>query len=87
MSIEVIPEVRKTICDCCRRAVGEQSVYRKQNGGLHLRCDALDMQGHACACADVRLDLCDDCLGSVSEAINAACVEVRAATAKARGEA
>ncbi|MCF3486968.1 hypothetical protein [Stenotrophomonas maltophilia] len=86
MSVQVIPEVRKTICDCCQRAVGDRGVYRKQSGGLHLRRDALDMQGHACASADVKLDLCDDCLSRVSKAINAACVEVRAAIAKAAGE-
>ncbi len=87
MSVQVTPEVRKTICDCCQRAIGDRGVYRNQNGGLHLRRDALDMQGHACACADVSLDLCDDCLSSLSKAINASCVEVRAAIAKATGGA
>lgn len=87
MSVQVTPEVRKTICDCCQRAIGEKGVWRQQSGGLHLRRDALDMQGHACASADVKLDLCDGCLSSVCKAINAACVEVRAAIAKATGGA
>lgn len=87
MSVQVTPEVRKTICDCCQRAIGDRGVYRNQNGGLHLRRDALDIQGHACASADVSLDLCDGCLSCVSKAINAACVEARAAIAKATGEA
>lgn len=78
MSVQVTPEVRKTICDCCRLAIGDKGVYRKQSGGLHLRRDALDMQGHACASADVSIDLCDECLAVIASAINAACVEVRA---------
>lgn len=86
MSVQVTPEIRKTICDCCQRAIGDQGVYRKHSGGLHLRRDALDMQGHPCASADVKLDLCDDCLTTVCKAINNACVDVRAAIAKATGE-
>ena len=87
MSVKVSPEVRTVICDCCQRVIGEKGVSRRQSGGLHIRRDALDMHGYACASADVKLDLCDDCLSSVSTAINAACINVRAAIAKATGGA
>lgn len=79
MSVETIPETTRVVCDCCRRTIGERGASRKQSGGLHLRRDALDMYGHACASANVSLDLCDECLGRVSAAINAACVDARAA--------
>lgn len=84
MSIQVTPEVRKVVCDCCRRVIGENGASRRQSGALHLQQDALDMQGHACAKGDVNIDLCDDCLADISKAINATCVAIRA---KATGEA
>lgn len=81
MSIQITPEIRKTVCDCCQKVVGEAGVTRRQSGALHLRRDALDMQGYACAKADVQIDLCDDCLNVVSKAVNDACVAVRAKAA------
>lgn len=84
MSVRITPEVRKVVCDCCSRFVGEGGCARRQSGALHLRRHALDMQGHACANADVKIDLCDDCLSAIGSAINEACVKVRA---KAAGDA
>lgn len=84
MSLQVTPEVRKTICDCCQRVIGDKGVTRQQSGGLHLRRDALDMHNCPCASADVKIDLCDDCLAILATAINDACAAVRA---KAAGEA
>lgn len=84
MSIQVIPEVRRLMCDCCGRVIGENGASRQQSGALHLEKDLLDMQGHACAKGDMNIDLCDDCLAEISKAINATCVAIRA---KARGEA
>lgn len=84
MTTRTVPEKKIIICDCCQREVGDAGVWRAKNGGIHVRRDALDYQGSACANADIRLDLCDGCLGKVCDAINAACVEVRAALTEAR---
>lgn len=66
-----LPEKTIVTCDICKRSTdGEPRTYWRQNGGLVLKRDALDMHGHPCADASVRLDLCDVCLQKVSEAIN-----------------
>lgn len=75
MSVRTIPEKKVVTCDCCRREIGSNGARRAQSGGLHIKRDALDWQGSACASADVKLDLCDDCLAVVCKAINAAAAD------------
>jgi hypothetical protein len=81
MSTKTIPAVSVVICDCCRREVGTAGVRRKMGGGLHFRRHALDMQGMACANADIQFDLCDSCLSALCESINQRCVAIREALA------
>jgi len=85
MTEEVIPEMRRVICDCCQREVNKQGVWRKQSGKLMLIRDLLDYQGSPCASGNITLDLCDNCLKRISDAINSACVSVRSDVAKATG--
>lgn len=80
MSTRTIPAEKIVTCDCCQKDVGSPGVKRVQSGGLHLLRDGLDMHGHACANADVKLDLCDSCLQIIATAINQACTAVRSAT-------
>ena len=77
MSIETIPERKIITCDCCRQQI-EGNVTRKQNGGLHIKRDALDWYGYACADASVKFDLCDSCLDKISAGINDVCKNIRA---------
>lgn len=85
MSTQIIPEKKIITCDCCRKQI-EGAVTRRQGGGLHIKRDALDWHGHACADASVKFDLCDDCLGKVCNAINAACKSVRETSAEVNHE-
>lgn len=84
MSTQTIPEKKIITCDCCRQQI-EGAVTRREGGGLHLKRDALDWHGHACADASVKLDLCDSCLGKVVKAVNETCASVRALIASASG--
>ena len=81
MTMQVIPETRIVICDCCKRKVGDPGVHRSMSGGMMVRRDALDFQGSACANADISLDLCDECLRHLVDAVNKACDDKRAALA------
>lgn len=78
MSVKVTPEVVTIICDCCNNMTGENGAIRRRLGALHLLCNALDMHGHPCSDASMKIDLCDGCLSVISKAINDACTSVRA---------
>ncbi len=78
MSVKVTPEVVTIICDCCQNMIGENGAIRRQLGALHLLRNALDMHGHPCADASMKIDLCDGCLSVISNAINDAVTAVRA---------
>jgi len=87
MSTKIIPEIKVVVCDCCQREVGTLGVWRKQSGSLILNRDSLDYQGYPCASGNIKLDLCDNCLSCISDAINSACDKVRSdiSNAKATG--
>lgn len=70
---KTIPEQRIFVCDCCQ----QEGVHHAKGTKLILKRNALDYQGQPVADGTVELDLCDECDGKVSEAINAVCIEVR----------
>ncbi len=71
MSTKTIPAQTIKTCDCCN-SVLSYSTNHRQSGALHLKRDLLDMQGAPCASGAVSLDLCDDCLPIITEAVNTA---------------
>lgn len=77
MSTKIITEQRIVTCDCCLREIGNNGVWRAQNGGIIVKRDALDYQGAPCADAGISLDLCDKCLGKIVRVINAECLAIR----------
>lgn len=70
MSTKSIPAQTIKTCDCC--GVVMDSKTARQDGGLVLKADALDMHGIAVADASRRIDLCDTCLYVVGTAIDTA---------------
>jgi hypothetical protein len=70
MAVKTIPSQTIKTCDACGVSITAQN--GRQEGALHVKAHALDMQGFACADASRKLDLCDRCLYSVCQAIDAA---------------
>lgn len=68
MSTKTIPAQTIKTCDCCDTVMNGKTA--RQEGALILKAHALDMQGHACADATRKLDLCDRCLYKVGKAID-----------------
>jgi len=78
VAIKTIPSQTIKTCDSCGVSITAQN--GRQEGALHVKAHALDMQGFACADASRKIDLCDRCLYSVSSAIDAAMRAARLAT-------
>ena len=70
MSTKTIPAKTIMTCDGC--GIECTTSNRRKDGGLHIKEDALDYQGHAVADASQKYDLCDKCLTVVVQAIGAA---------------
>lgn len=70
MTTKTIPAQTIKVCDCCGVTMGRNN--SRQDGGLTIKADALDMYGHAVADASRKLDLCDSCLHLITKAIDAA---------------
>ncbi len=83
MSTKNIPAQTIKTCDACQCAMDGRN--SRENGGLHLKRDALDFQGSPCADASVRLDLCDSCLHKVATAINASVAAIAATPGATHG--
>jgi hypothetical protein len=70
MAVRDIPATRTIVCDGCGKTAegslpGDWAV-------LHVKQNALDWHGTACADASVRRELCAPCKSAVIEAMNAA---------------
>jgi uncharacterized cysteine cluster protein YcgN (CxxCxxCC family) len=72
MTTKIIPQAIETYCDGCGALCHDQlgPGRRKQRGVLALRRHALDFHDQPVASADVRADLCDECLTKIIRAIN-----------------
>ena len=68
MTTKTIPAQTIKVCDCCGATMDRKN--SRQDGGLIIKADALDMYGHAVADATRKMDLCDSCLHRVTKAID-----------------
>ena len=78
MSTKTIPARTVITCDSCGAECTPQN--RRQGGGVILKADALDMQGHAVADATQEYDLCDRCRFSVEQVVFKEFARARGAT-------
>ena len=70
-----IPSRVEIVCDAC--GVKCEGANYRMRGHLHLKRDALDFHGNACADASVERDLCDRCLNAIGESINTASERIK----------
>ena len=69
MTTKTIPAQTIKVCDCCDVIMNREN--SRQDGGLILKADVLDMHGHAVASETRKLDLCDSCLHDMEKGIGA----------------
>lgn len=82
MSVTSIPAKTIKNCDCCKVVMDNKTA--RQEGALTLKAHALDFQGCPVADATRRLDLCDGCLYTVGNAIDAAIASASAVEGKTK---
>ena len=78
MSIKVIPEKRLVICDACLIHCDVSIGFlRKHEGRLIVRQHALDRYGNRAADGTYEMDLCDNCLASLNQALDRELAKIR----------
>jgi hypothetical protein len=69
---KTIPARTETTCDVCNRTCDLNN--RRKSGIVNVGCNGLDYQGMAVGPGGFRLEVCDECLGYINDAIDS-CVQ------------